>query len=86
MGTSMHVYPNPVSDQLTIDFVSDLDITNVDINIYDLTGKILIHTQVDLVIGSNEIPMDVSTLPKGTYLVQFNYGADSQYAKIVKVY
>ena len=86
IGTSMHVYPNPVSDQLKIDFVSDLDLTNVDINIYDLTGKILIQKQENLVIGSNEITMDVSILPKGTYLVQFNYGADSQYAKIVKVY
>ena len=84
--TSMHVYPNPFSNQLTIDFVSELDVTNVDINIYDLTGKILIHTKVDLMIGSNQIPIDVSTLPKGTYLVQFNNGVDSQYAKIVKAY
>lgn len=84
--SSMHVYPNPVSNQLTIDFISDLTITNVDVNIYDLTGKLVIHRQADLVIGSNQIPMDVSTLPKGTYLVHFNNGIDSQYAKIVKAY
>ena len=86
IGVSMHVYPNPVSNQLTIDFMSEYDVVNVDVNIYDLTGKVLIHKKVDLVMGSNQIPMDVSTLPKGTYLVHLNNGLDSQYAKIVKAY
>ena len=65
--SSMHVFPNPFSNQLTIDFVSKHDLANVDVNIYDLSGKVLINTQVDLSMGSNQIPMDVSTLPKGTY-------------------
>ena len=83
---SMHVFPNPFSNQLTIDFVSKHDLANVDVNIYDLSGKVLINTQVDLSMGSNQIPMDVSTLPKGTYLVHINNGVNSQYAKIVKAY
>ena len=41
---SMHVFPNPVSNQLTIDFVSEHDLANVDVNIYDLSGKVLINT------------------------------------------
>ena len=81
----LSVYPNPVTNQLTVSFVSETD-EKGDVSIYDLTGKLLIHTQVDLVMGSNQIPMDVSTLPKGTYLVHFNNGVDSQYAKIVKAY
>ena len=83
---SLHVYPNPVSNQLTIDLVSEYDLTNVNVNIYDLTGKVLIQLQVDLAIGSNQIPIDVSKLPKGTYLVNINNGVNSQYAKIVKAY
>ena len=83
---SMYVYPNPVSNQLTIDLVSEYDLKNINVNIYDLTGKILIQVQVDLAIGSNQIPMDVSSLPKGTYLVHINDGLNSQYAKIVKAY
>ena len=81
---SMNVYPNPVSNQLTIDLVSEYDLTNVNVNIYDLTGKVLIQVQVDLAIGSNQIPMDVSRLPKGTFLVHINDGLNNQYAKIVK--
>ena len=84
--SSINIYPNPVSNQLTIDFVSEYNVSNIDINIYDLTGKVLINTQEDLVIGSNQITMDVSLLPKGTYLVHFNNGVDSKYAKIVKAY
>ena len=82
----MHVFPNPVSNQLTIDLVSEYDLINVNVNIYDLTGKVLIQEQADLAIGSNQIPMDVSRLPKGTYLVHINDGINSQYAKIVKAY
>ncbi len=82
----MNVYPNPVSNQLTIDFVSENDLVNVNVLIYDLAGKVIIQAQTDLAIGSNQIPMDVSTLPKGTYLVHINDGVDSHYAKIVKVY
>lgn len=82
----MNVYPNPVSNQLTIDFLSESDVLNANISVYDLTGKKLIQTEVELVMGANQIPMDVSTLPKGTYLVHFDNGLDSQYAKIVKAY
>ena len=81
----LSVYPNPVTNQPTVSFISETD-EKGDVSIYDLTGKLLIHTQVDLVMGSNQIPMDVSTLSKGTYLVHFNNGVDSQYAKIVKAY
>ena len=86
LASSMNIYPNPFSNQLTIDFVSDVNEENIRISIYDLTGKVLLQTQTDVVEGSNKIPMDVSTLPKGTYLVRFDNENDSQYAKIIKAY
>ena len=86
LASSLNIYPNPFSNQLTIDFVSDVNEENIRISIYDLTGKVVLQTQTDVVEGSNKIPMDVSALPKGTYLVRFDNENDSQYAKIIKAY
>ena len=86
LASSMNIYPNPFSNQLTIDFVSDVNEENIRIGIYDLTGKVVLQTETDVVEGSNKIPMDVSALPKGTYLVRFDNENDSQYAKIIKAY
>ena len=64
-GEEIVVFPNLFQNQLTIDFVSKHDLYQMlDVNIYDLSGKVLINTQVDLSMGSNQIPMDVSTLQK----------------------
>ena len=86
LASTMNIYPNPFSNQLTIDFVSDVNEENIRISIYDLTGKVVLQTQTDVVEGSNKIPMDVRSLPKGTYLVRFDNENDRQYAKIIKAY
>ena len=61
------IYPNPVSNQLNVDLMSFSD--EVTISIIDIKGQLISsHT---LANGNNQI--DVSTLPKGMYVVKSNF-------------
>jgi hypothetical protein len=66
----IQVYPNPASDQLTIDF-SELNADIHSISIVDLTGKTIIRESN---IQSNDLIYDLnlSTLEQGYYVVQVN--------------
>ncbi len=66
------VFPNPVSELLFID-LGDLkvDFGNLQIRIYDLTGRIM--TDINPGLGlNNGFTLDVSNFPTGIYLLQLN--------------
>lgn len=69
------IYPNPVSDQLVVDFNFDKIIENLHINLVDLTGKI-IHTETLGNYATGNLQLDVSKYPSGVYLL--NVQADEQ--------
>jgi len=58
---NISVYPNPTKDGLTVELT---DLTEV--RIYDLTGKKQIE---QLRNTGNQLQVDVSDLPKGTYIL-----------------
>jgi hypothetical protein len=62
------IYPNPVNDELKIKFNNG--ISNTDIKIYDLTGKIIYETNYNDINGVGEIDIDLTNVPKGLYLVE----------------
>lgn len=59
--SQINVYPNPATDELTVELA---DLTTVEI--YDLTGKKLIAQTGNT---GDEISLDVSVLSKGTYIL-----------------
>ena len=62
------IYPNPVNDELKIKFNNG--ISNTDIKIYDITGKIIYETNYNDINGVGEIDIDLTNVPKGLYLVE----------------
>ncbi len=72
---AFQAYPNPVSDQLTMDFNFDKTIENLHINLVDLTGKI-IHTETRENYAAGNLQLDVSDYPNGVYFL--NVQADEQ--------
>ncbi len=64
----LDVYPNPTSDILNIDFEMDAP-SELEITVYDITGKVVMHSKVD---GhqTNNIQYDVSSLETGNYYIQ----------------
>ena len=70
------IYPNPVSNILTLN--TQKEISNV--SVYNMLGKELIHT-VPNTISSD---VDMSTLQSGTYFVQVTIGNVLETVKIIK--
>ena len=74
--SKLNYYPNPVSDELTIDY-NEL-ITSV--SVYDLTGRLVQHQSFD----SETVRIHLGSLPSGTYMVNVKTKENSQFIKIVK--
>lgn len=58
----IHVYPNPVKHEITI----ESDNAPVNYKIVDVTGYLLLSGKIE----STQATIDVSALPEGTYLLQ----------------
>jgi len=73
------VYPNPVSDQLTVSLRTDaFQVTNM--AVYDINGK-LVHTQA---VNDNQIEMSTRKLASGNYFLRLSDGKNSVTTKFVK--
>lgn len=68
----VNVFPNPTSDYVNIIITSEFDIENIDLNVFDITGK-QIYTKIDKQKISNftKFSIDFSTLETGEYLIQY---------------
>jgi len=72
---AFQTYPNPASEQLTMDFNFDKTIENLQVNLVDLAGKI-IHTETWENYIAGNLQLDVSAYPSGVYFL--NVQADEQ--------
>jgi hypothetical protein len=61
------IYPNPVKGQLRI---TNYELRNGDVEIYDVTGKLVFRSNNLKVSKSNELIIDVSTFPAGVYTIR----------------
>ncbi|MCX7550566.1 T9SS type A sorting domain-containing protein [Xanthomarina sp. F2636L] len=78
LQTAVKIYPNPVSDELTIESKSILET----ISIFDVNGRQL---QTFVIGGStNKSKINISHLSKGVYFVSIKTEAGMQTSKIIK--
>ncbi len=82
IGT-LTIYPNPASDNITITFNLE-NSTNVQIKIYDLSGKLVQESyETGLNLGNQTIHLNTHTLSRGTYLVKMVAGNEISTAKLI---
>ncbi len=67
-NASFNVFPNPANDHLTIVFSSNKEAVYT-LRLMDVTGRMVINQQHISAIGDNLYEMNLSTIPKGLYLV-----------------
>lgn len=79
------VYPNPANDRVNVDLASPVR-GQATLQVLDMTGKAVIQKTLTIEAGNNTIPMDISRLTQGTYMVKLLCGADCESAvsKFVK--
>lgn len=79
------VYPNPTSNRLKIHYIGTKTNNQISINVYDLSGKLILE-QNNRNLGSSEIiDLEVSQLAQGMYILRFiDQDGESEQIKFVK--
>ncbi|MBL7914778.1 MAG: T9SS type A sorting domain-containing protein, partial [Bacteroidia bacterium] len=64
----LSVYPNPATDKISIVFSADNEGTS-EMQLLDLTGRVIQTNMVQAIEGINETSMDLTGLSKGVYML-----------------
>lgn len=72
---NINLYPNPVSDHLTLSL--DNSLINSEAKLYDTSGQLL----QTIKIASSEELINVKTLPTGVYIIKFKDGSVGSFLK-----
>ena len=82
---NMLIYPNPVKSEYTISF--DLKVTgDVSINVYSLSGVLIKDDQFkNKLSGAQQVKLNASDLPEGTYIIQMVSGDQKLTKKLLKL-
>jgi hypothetical protein len=80
VSSLLEVYPNPATDRINLVF----DYTGVsEINIFDLTGRIVYSRPYD-VYGFTNMSLDISSLNPGIYIMRVKTGNESNSTRFIK--
>lgn len=69
-ANNMLIFPNPSSGSFTVEISSMKELENAQLQLIDLTGKLISRQQVHLVAGVNHVLFEESHLKVGTYFVK----------------
>jgi serine protease len=77
------VFPNPTSDQVTLQFNSD-QATRIGFEIYNQLGRLVqVVEPANFISGNQQVTLDVRNLEQGTYFVRLNHESTSQVRKLI---
>ena len=79
---NFNINPNPAKNKTTLSFNLDHSM-DVKLNISDVTGRIWKEENSRMLSGLNNIVLDLSTLPKGIYILSAVYGKSSRQQRLV---
>ncbi len=79
---ALRLFPNPAKDLLNIDYSNVSQETTV-VNVYNLAGKVVLQQTTNTSKGDNQLQLDISSLQKGTYILQLNNGKQNAVKKFI---
>jgi hypothetical protein len=82
-AATFEIYPNPVSDILTMTVSSDQD-QQILVCIYDVAGRSMLTHGQTISAGEQDLKLDISALPAGYYLARVSMSSVNQTMKFVK--
>lgn len=84
-ASSLKVYPNPVSNNATIEYTIE-EKADVIITVFDINGKMLVNEKISQAAGIHQYKLDCSSLPRGTYIASINTGNTIETGKFIVVH
>jgi hypothetical protein len=82
--TKLKAYPNPTRDNTNLTF----ELANsgkVLVQVYSITGRLVLSKEEFMNDGKQDISLDSSDLPNGTYIVKLSSGKQTDTAKFIKM-
>ena len=80
----MTIYPNPATTTVQVEINANND-TNATISVLDLSGRIVMKNNLNLVKGFNQQQLDISNLGDGLYQIQVTSDVEVLTSKFVKM-
>lgn len=77
------IYPNPSDNFINI-VLGGMDTQNSEIQVYDLSGRMVLVKPVSLTTGDQTIQMDINTLESGVYLLRLTTSNGLYQQKFIK--
>ena len=78
------VFPNPTTNNINIEFEAKKEAI-LNINILDITGKIVFSNTIQSILGSNSVELKMDALEAGLYFIEMSDSNSSKRIKIVKL-
>jgi PKD repeat protein len=78
----LSLYPNPAENEVNLQFIVK-DAKTVQVQIQDVTGKIVQYHNVNAAIGANLVVMDTQALSSGVYFVAIKSGESQKVMQFV---
>jgi hypothetical protein len=80
--TSINIFPNPVSDKLTVQF-SRAQQQDFKIILTDLSGRIVVSLEGKATEGINQQEVDLKNISQGTYIIHMKSSIMEEYMWVV---
>ncbi len=81
---SINLYPNPVESYLNLEFSISSGVI-LDYEVRSISGQLMMHEQKLLSAGHNRLSVNVTTLPKGMYIISLHDGEKAIYKRFAKL-
>jgi hypothetical protein len=81
--THVSIYPNPSDGNINLEYYLEEE-TNTQIDVYDMTGKLVLHKAVEAQKDKNLVSINMLDLPSGLYSIQINMNNKTE-TKMVKI-
>ena len=82
-SSNLSLYPNPANQYAILNYESNT-ITELNVTIFDITGKEVQHQSTPTSIGNNSLKLDIENLESGVYFVTITDEKNSKKIKLIK--
>ena len=77
-------FPNPVASQITIQIPTDVQMSQADFVITDMSGKVVLSLQNEAIQAGTNHQLQMDTLSSGTYVITMKGKGEKFSAKFIK--
>ena len=68
-SSGLLIYPNPAKESFTL-LINNEVTQGGNLTLQDLSGKVIFHTELQLLEGVNNYPVAIENIPDGMYIVK----------------